>query len=187
MTSIELLIEQITLEYKKYLPDWEFPDKERYVEMHKQEIIDAAERWKGTDFAEQYYQETFKKFTLMDETPGAPASDRILLNETKEEFLPKVTDGIFDFVCTTPDCPHCEEDRRQMEDDDDYPEIEGTIAICEDMYINGPQYIPEISDEEILKAAKECRFEDFDISVGSFELGARWYREHLKFKQIKKD
>ena len=28
-------------------------------EMHKQEIIDAAERWKGTDFAERYYEETF--------------------------------------------------------------------------------------------------------------------------------
>ena len=30
-------------------------------EMHKQEIIHAAERWKGTDFAERYYEETFKK------------------------------------------------------------------------------------------------------------------------------
>ena len=28
-------------------------------QMHKEEIIDAAERWKGTKFAEQYYQETF--------------------------------------------------------------------------------------------------------------------------------
>jgi len=38
----------------------------------------------------------------------------------------------------------------------------------------------EISDEEIESAAKECRFEDLDISVGSFELGAKWYREQLK-------
>ena len=38
----------------------------------------------------------------------------------------------------------------------------------------------EISDEEIEKAAKKCRFEDLDISVGSFELGAKWYREQLK-------
>ena len=37
-----------------------------------------------------------------------------------------------------------------------------------------------LSDEEIEKAAKKCRFEDLDISVGSFELGARWYREQLK-------
>jgi hypothetical protein len=41
----------------------------------------------------------------------------------------------------------------------------------------------EISDEEIEKAAKECRFEDLDISVGSFELGAKWYREQLKHRQ----
>jgi hypothetical protein len=40
----------------------------------------------------------------------------------------------------------------------------------------------EISDEEIEKAAKQCRFEDLDISVGSFELGAKWYREQLKTK-----
>ena len=38
----------------------------------------------------------------------------------------------------------------------------------------------EISDEEIEKAARKCRFEDLDTSVGSFELGARWYREQLK-------
>jgi hypothetical protein len=41
----------------------------------------------------------------------------------------------------------------------------------------------EISDEEIEKAAKECTFEDLDISVGSFELGAKWYREQLKQRQ----
>ena len=27
--------------------------------MEKQQIIDAAERWKGTDFAEKYYSETY--------------------------------------------------------------------------------------------------------------------------------
>ena len=45
----------------------------------------------------------------------------------------------------------------------------------------------EISDEEILKAALECKFEDLDISIGLFELGAKWYREQLKLKQPKKD
>ena len=30
-----------------------------YVKMEKQQIIDAAERWKGTDFAEKYYAETY--------------------------------------------------------------------------------------------------------------------------------
>jgi len=38
----------------------------------------------------------------------------------------------------------------------------------------------EISDGEILKAAKESRLEDLITSVGSFELGAQWYREQLK-------
>jgi len=38
----------------------------------------------------------------------------------------------------------------------------------------------EISDEEILNAAKESRLEDLITSVGSFELGARWYREQIK-------
>jgi len=41
----------------------------------------------------------------------------------------------------------------------------------------------EISDEEILDAAARCKlYNDLDISVGSFELGARWYREQLKCK-----
>jgi len=40
--------------------------------------------------------------------------------------------------------------------------------------------IPEISDEEILNAAKESRLEDLITSVGSFELGAQWYREQMK-------
>ena len=72
MTSIEILIEQVTLEYRKYLPDWEFPNKEHYVEMHKQEIIEAWEKGQTSFYtlygeifkegdAEQYYQETFKK------------------------------------------------------------------------------------------------------------------------------
>ena len=53
-------------------------------------------------------------------------------------------------------------------------------AVRKDVVMSGPQYIPEISDEEIEKAAKQCRFQDLDVSVGSFELGARWYREQLK-------
>ena len=39
------------------------------------------------------------------------------------------------------------------------------------------------SDKEILKTAKECVYKDLDISVGSFELGARWYREQIKNQQ----
>jgi hypothetical protein len=41
----------------------------------------------------------------------------------------------------------------------------------------------EISDEEILKAAKEYAYKSLDISIKSFELGARWYREQLKERQ----
>jgi hypothetical protein len=52
--------------------------------------------------------------------------------------------------------------------------------IKEIMDLDAKDGLYEISDEEIEKAAKKCRFEDLDISVGSFELGARWYREQLK-------
>jgi hypothetical protein len=63
--------------------------------------------------------------------------------------------------------------------------LEEAIKIVNEM---APNYIKqEISDEEIEKAAKESRYKDLDISVGSFELGARWYREQLKLKQLKKD
>lgn len=66
-TSVELLIQQITLQYKKYYPDWEFPNKKFYIEMHKQEIINTFDdgkfegRFNGEKRGEQYYQETFKK------------------------------------------------------------------------------------------------------------------------------
>jgi hypothetical protein len=39
--------------------------------------------------------------------------------------------SIFDFVCEDPNCPHCEEDIRQMEDDE-YPELDGTNELCND-------------------------------------------------------
>jgi hypothetical protein len=52
MTSIELLIEQITLEFKKYLPDWEFPNKEHYVEMYYKELMDSMQ--KGMEIQQKY-------------------------------------------------------------------------------------------------------------------------------------
>jgi len=55
--------------------------------------------------------------------------------------------------------------------------------IKEIMDLDAKDGLYEISDDEIEKAAKECRFEDLDISVGSFELGAKWYREQLRNKQ----
>ena len=45
----------------------------------------------------------------------------------------------------------------------------------------------ELSDKEILNAAKESRLEDLITSVGSFELGAQWYREQLKAELRYKD
>lgn len=32
---------------------------EQALQMEREQIIDAAERWKGTDFAKQYYNETY--------------------------------------------------------------------------------------------------------------------------------
>ena len=29
------------------------------LQMEREQIIDAAERWKGTNFAEQYYEQTY--------------------------------------------------------------------------------------------------------------------------------
>ena len=53
MTSIEWLLNQININ------GFQKETIKQAKEMHKQEIIDAAERWKGTDFAERYYNETY--------------------------------------------------------------------------------------------------------------------------------
>lgn len=62
----------------------------------------------------------------------------------------------------------------------EYPELEGTLALCEDVITSGPQYIPEISDEEIENDA----WERFITDSGRFGFisGAKWYREQLKNK-----
>jgi hypothetical protein len=72
---------------------------------------------------------------------------------------------------------------------DDYPmQVPSEITEALDIVLNycvGALELPqqEISDEEILKIAKECILEDLHVSVGSFELGAKWYREQLKQRQ----
>jgi len=58
-TSLEWLWEKIDNNDAGEIPLWVYDFIEQAKEMHKQEIIDAAERWKGTDFAERYYQEIF--------------------------------------------------------------------------------------------------------------------------------
>ena len=47
---------------------------ERANKMFEQQIIDAAERWKGTDFAEKYYNETYKP-ELTSQLPGINVND----------------------------------------------------------------------------------------------------------------
>jgi hypothetical protein len=58
MTSIEWLIDYMQ-KMQYFIGNDLLEAFEKAKEMHKKEIIDAAERWKGTDFAERYYQETF--------------------------------------------------------------------------------------------------------------------------------
>ena len=62
MTAVELLIEQITSTYRMHLPNWEFPNKEYFIEMEKQQIEDAwyagDEDGPIHDF-EDYYNETY--------------------------------------------------------------------------------------------------------------------------------
>lgn len=64
-TAVEWLIDQIInnngVNQKTF---------EQAKQMEKEQIIDAAERWKGTDFAERYYNETYgsddKKINLVE-------------------------------------------------------------------------------------------------------------------------
>jgi len=47
--------------YKECMPYIIDIIEEVYLPMEKEQIIEAAERWKGTNFAEQYYNETYGK------------------------------------------------------------------------------------------------------------------------------
>jgi hypothetical protein len=124
---------------------------EQAKEMHKQDIISAHmignKSMSSVEESEQYYQETFKKFTLMDETPSAPASDR-------------TTDSVFGFICEDPNCPHCEEDRRQMEEEYFYDEEEVREAIKMARVTNtinvigGGIKLHTYSDDEIIQLLK---------------------------------
>jgi hypothetical protein len=65
-TALQTLIawgdEMMKQEPMKLLSFAEAIDKAvELLEMEKEQIIDAAERWKGTNFAEQYYNETYKE------------------------------------------------------------------------------------------------------------------------------
>jgi hypothetical protein len=96
MTSIEFLEQNITLNISVY--DWLLLIQQA-KEMHKKEIIDAFWNGDNTDctseqnskeFAEQYYQETFKK-ELTSQLPGINVNDVKPSNPqmVKENFSPK--------------------------------------------------------------------------------------------------
>jgi len=104
MTSIEWLIDQLeqkgdmreTPSIRNLQLNIDTSDylelKRQAKEMHKQEIIDAAERWKGTDFAERYYQETFvsnfKQFSLYEHKETITSADT-QVSKTFLESVPK--------------------------------------------------------------------------------------------------
>jgi len=68
-TVVTRLMKAIEIAYKEHLPQWEFPNKEIWIQEEKEQIIDA--NIAGMEFipvdpnryqedAEQYYNETFK-------------------------------------------------------------------------------------------------------------------------------
>jgi len=82
MTAIELLKQDIDLEIKsgtKMVVNWDM-----YLEMEKQQIIDAAERWKGTDFAEKYYAETYGSKGSDDTSSQTEISDEEAIEMIKD-------------------------------------------------------------------------------------------------------
>lgn len=68
-TAMQQLLEQMREERSK-LPmpiEWdrayqaiEMMIETSYIPLEKKQIMEAAERWKGTDFAERYYSETYE-------------------------------------------------------------------------------------------------------------------------------
>ena len=64
-SAVDYLIEQLECFGNKHELQMSWATVDELVEqakaMEKQQIIDAAERWKGTNFAEQYYNETYNK------------------------------------------------------------------------------------------------------------------------------
>ena len=63
MTAVEWLFAHLL----PFLPFSDVKEREHFRKcleeakaMEREQIIEAAERWKGTNFAEQYYNETYK-------------------------------------------------------------------------------------------------------------------------------
>jgi hypothetical protein len=67
-TVVTRLMQAIEIAYKEHLPQWEFPNKEIWIQEEKEQIKDAwidgdnsdcLSEQDSSDFAEQYYNETF--------------------------------------------------------------------------------------------------------------------------------
>ena len=56
-TAVEWLVQQI---FGDHTSQWQ-KEIDQADAMFEQQIIEAAERWKGTDFAKQYYNEIYGK------------------------------------------------------------------------------------------------------------------------------
>ena len=61
-TAMQALVDLLKVKdaYKQCMPYIIEIIDEVYLPMEREQIIEAAERWKGTNFAEQYYNETYK-------------------------------------------------------------------------------------------------------------------------------
>jgi hypothetical protein len=60
-TAVEWLAEQINPDMKTMQGNIIQDLLEQAKQMEKEQIMEAAERWRGTDFAERYYNETYGK------------------------------------------------------------------------------------------------------------------------------
>ena len=66
--------------------------------LEKQHIIEAAERWKGTIFAEKYYEETFKPFSLYEHKDTITSADTPVFYQTiSDEELEKLAEKEYPF------------------------------------------------------------------------------------------
>ena len=164
MTSIELLKQDLDAELKlgtKMVVNWDM-----YIEMHKQEIIDA---WNGGDYAYFYSKETGRDF--------ADGNDYY-----QETFVSKGSDTLKDYHIV--DANKMVQLPQQEISDESWEGCDGCTEQDKYFWTKGYQAgynratPTEISDEEIEEATNNP-----DNDGYSFRDGAKWYREQLKQKQ----
>jgi hypothetical protein len=194
MTAVELLIEQITSTYRIHLSDWEFPNKEYFIEMEKQQIIDAFDEGKSDGYKTAREWDEMVIFSNSDhyynETYGSKGSD-----ETNGNNVEKVSNVVSPFlegyeqinqdnpvargstalVRFTSSQTEIPDAGKDTADYIDRHIIESMKELAREGF--KPQ-VSEISDEEIEKYAKQNAFQYYE-----FITGAKWYREQLKQRQ----